>query len=180
MLYTKINPTGIDKPIQEAQKMLHEKLNPLWNTELSAYGRAYITKRIDGPTIPEVFVSDNDYKDVLGLDDSRFFFVQSPTSTKLDFKLYETDVDIYFIINLSEVKSTITHRADEEVHQNVDYILSQSSFDINSIEIGIDNFISDFNLTDMDNFKLADFQPYHIFKVACSVKYNLETTKCNI
>jgi hypothetical protein len=180
MLYTKTNPTGIDKPIQEAQKMLHDRLNTLWSINLSGYGRAYILKRKDGNTVPEVFVSDNDYKDILGLDDSRFFFVQSPTSEKLDFKVYETDVDIYFIIDLSKVKSTITHRADEEVHQNVDYILSQTSFDVNSIEIGIDNFISDFSIEDMDNFKLADFQPYHIFKMACSVKYNLETTKCNI
>lgn len=179
MLYTILDPTGVDVPIQKAQKVLHDKLNALYGVELSAYGRAYIKKK-NNIKIPEVFVDGVDYKDVLGYDDNRFFFVQSDSATNISSKWYETDVDIYFILNLKELKPSITHRADEEVHNDIDYILAQTKFEINSIETGIDNVLSDFSLSERDNFNYADFEPYHVFKFNCSIQYNLATTKCNV
>jgi len=180
MLYTKTKPTGIDKPIQETQKLLHDRLNSLWGIELKGYGRADLLKR-DDQVIPEVFVNGKDYEDILGLDDNRFFFVQDDKSESVDAKWYETDVNIYFILKLTDIKTNITHRADQEVHDDIINVLKQSSLDtVTSIETGIDNVISDFKITDMDNFNLSDFQPYHIFKVVTSVKYNLKTTNCNL
>lgn len=179
MLYTKTNPTGIDVPIQKAQKLLYNRLNTEWGIELSAYGRAYINKS-RGNKIPEVFVDGKDYKDVLGTDDSRFFFVASDSAQRYDNSLYETDVDIYFLIDLKSVKPSVNHRADEEVHNNVDYVLNHTDLTINSMETGIENVLSDFDLKDSDNFNYADFESYHVFKMECTVQYNLQTTKCNV
>jgi hypothetical protein len=179
MIYGKTNPTGIDVPIQKVQKLLHDRLNTKWSVEISAYGRAYILKK-GGLTIPEVFVDGGDYDDVLSLDDNRFFFIQSDSAIRYSNTLYETDVDIYFILNLKEIKPSINHRADEEVHNDIDYLLNQTEFTINSIETGITNVLSDFSIKDSDNFNLSDFEPYHVFKVMCTVQYDLQTTKCNV
>jgi len=179
MLYTKTNPTGIDVPIQKAQKLLHDRLNDLWCADLDAYGRAYVLDRGD-ITIPEVFVDGKDYKDVLGYDCNRLFFVQDDIVTKVSNKWYETNVAIYFILNLKEIKPTVTHRADEESHNDVDYILHRTDFNVISIETGIDNVLSDFSISNRDNFNYADFEPYHVFKFNCNIKYDLSTTKCNV
>ena len=178
MLYTKTEATGIDVEIQKAQRLLHDKLNVLWNTDISGYGRAYLLKR-GKQVLPEVFVNDIDYKDVLSLDSNRFFFIQSESSNKISNTRYECDVDIYFILNLKEVKATVDHRADEEVHSDVDYLLNQTYFDVKSLEIGIDNVIKDFKLDDRDNFNLSDFEPYHIFKYVCAIKYDISKKECN-
>lgn len=178
MLYTKTQASGIDVPIQKAQRLLHSKLNDLWGVDVKAYGRAYLSKR-GKQVLPEVFLNGKDYKDVLELEDNRFFFIQSESSNKISNTRYETDVDIYFILNLKEVKSSVEHRADEEVHKDVDYILNQTEFVVNSIEVGLDNVINDFKLNDRDNFNFSDFEPYHIFKVKCSVKYDLSKIECN-
>lgn len=177
MIYSKTNPTGVDVPIQKAQKKLHDTLNSQWGIELDAYGRAYLLDRGD-LTIPEVFVKDKDYKDVLELKSNRFFFVASNTATKTNHNWYETDVDIYFILNLKELKPSVSHRADQEVQDDADKVLSKTDFIISSIDTGINNVLSDFNISDRDNFKYADFEPYHVFKFSCSVNYNLQTKKC--
>lgn len=179
MIYTKTNPTGIDVPIQKAQKRLYEKLNAKWGVELSAYGRAYLHKK-GAHTLPEVFSGGVDYDDVLSIDDNRFFFTQDSSASRYDNNLYETDITVYFILNLKELKPSVTHRADEEVHNDVDYELNHTSIIINSIETGIDNVLSDFNIRDNDNFQFSDFEPYHVFKMDCTVQYKLETTKCNV
>jgi len=178
MLYKKTNQVGIDVEIQKAQTLLHDKLCSSWGADISAYGRVYLLKRKE-TIVPEVFVGGVDYKDVLSLDDNRFFFIQSNTSTRISNTRYECDVDIYFILNLKDVKSSINHRADEEVHRDVEYLLNQTYFETKSLEIGIDNVISDFKLEDRDNFNISDFEPYHIFKYVCSVKYDISKTGCN-
>ena len=76
MLYKKTNPVGIDVEIQKAQTLLHDKLSSDWGADINAYGRVYLSKRKD-VILPEVFVDGVDYKDVLSLDDNRFFFIQS-------------------------------------------------------------------------------------------------------
>ena len=178
MLYTKTLATGIDVEIQKAQRLLHDKLNVLWNTDISGYGRAYLLKR-SKQVIPEVFVDGKDYKDVLSLDDNRFFFVQSNSSDRVSNKRYESDIDVYFILNLKDVKPNVTHRADEEVHKDVDYVLNQSNLEIKSLEIGVDNVIKDFKIEERDNFNKSDFEPYHIFKFMCTVMYDITKTECN-
>lgn len=179
MLYTRLNPTGVDTPIQKAQKLLHDRLNDLWGVDLSAYGRAYIKKSKDN-VFPEVYIGGVDYKNVLGLDDNRFFFVQSDTAEKINNNWYETNVSIYFIVNLKELKPLINHRADEEVHNDVDYLLAKTDFENISLETGITKFLADFNISDTNNFNTADVEPNHVFKFNCSVKYNLVTTKCKV
>lgn len=178
MLYTKTEATGIDVEIQKAQRLLHDKLSVLWKTDVSGYGRAYLLKR-GKQVIPEVFVDGKDYKDVLGLDDNRFFFVQSNSSDKISNTRYECDVDVYFILNLKDVKPYVTHRADEEVHSDVDYVLSHTTFEVKSLEIGIDNVIKDFKIEERDNFNKSDFEPYHVFKYMCTVMYDITKKECN-
>lgn len=179
MLHTRTDPTGIDVPIQVAQKRLHDRLNELWGITLQAYGRAYLLKKED-KIIPEVFTSNQDYEDVLSLDDNRFFFVQKESSEKVDNKWFEGDVDVYFILKLDDIYKELDHRADEEAHRDVDHVLNQTKLNVETIEIGIDNVISDFKIRDHDNFNYSDFEPYHIFKLTCNVRYDLATAKCNV
>jgi len=179
MIYKKTNPTGVDYPIQKAQKKLHDSLNAKWGVDLDAYGRAYLLRRGD-IVVPEVFVEDKDYKDVLGYDTNRFFFTVGNTFSKYSQNWYETSVTIYFILKIKDIKPLVSHRADQEVQDDVDLVLRKTDLVIESIETGIDNVLSDFNISDRDNFRYADFEPYHTFKVNCNVRYNLKTTNCNV
>ena len=178
MNYTKTQVTGIDVPIQKAQKLLYDSLSVIWGTNLNGYGRVYLNNR-GKSIIPEVFLSGNDYKDVLSLDDNRFFFVKSDSATRISNTRYESDIDIYFIVNLKEVIGRDDYRSDEFVHSNVNTVLNRTDFHIKGIETGIDNIISVFKLEDRDNFNLSDLEPYHIFKVECAIKYDLSKTECN-
>lgn len=178
-LYTKISPKGIDIPIQQMQTHLFDELSDTWSTtSYSSFGRCYKnTHGLDGGLLPEVFAG-TDYFTLLDIDkgDAFSFFVDN-NKTAYEGGQYTTEVSIIFFCNLKKLKSSITHRADEEVRIDVQKILETRlfGFELIGIETGEDNVFSGF---DEDFIKNDDLQPYHCFKVNTILKYNINTN-CN-
>lgn len=172
MNYLKTSPQGIDKVIQEAQVLLYDELSTLWGVTLEGYGRVY-KKEKSGKIIPEVYIGKKEYSGtLLTTDKSKFFFSKSSSSEHRGLGFgYLTDVNIYFILDLSKVKPTVTHRADQEAQIDVVDILEMTGLVVTSIiDTEIDDVLREFKGSS-ENFK--DTQPYHVFKLECELVYDL-------
>lgn len=171
MNYLKTNPQGIDKAIQRAQVLLYDALNTLWGIELDGYGRVYKNEKSD-KVVPEVYKSENDYSGTLFTTEKAKFFFE--TSDKSDFShdtYFKSLIGVYFIVNLDTI-NIASHRADEEIRQNVFAVLRESPFrEMKSIEVGIKNVASNFTNILEGNTKWADKHPYHVFKIVSEVEY---------
>ena len=127
MNYTKENPIGIDAKIQSMQNVLYSELNTKWGlsggNSLDSYGRVYINNK-DGKKIPEFYDQDKEYGNVLVAETSKFFFIQRRVQTKQNVLQYKTVVELCFLVDLELLKSTVGHRADAEVHADVESVLT--------------------------------------------------------
>ncbi len=179
---TKTNPVGIDVPLQALQTILYTALNQLWSIELEAYGRVYINEN-DGVMIPEAFIAPEegqlqkaDYSGtLLTADVSKFFFIDY-NGKPLGNTMRQTKVDVCFIINLGDIYPNILHRADAEVHRDVEKLLKDASAlrvtDVDGPITGIKNVFKglDFKYTD-------DMQPKHVFKFTINLIYGLDQSQ---
>ncbi len=172
---------GIDKKIQALQLKLHTDLSSEWDTSLyDSYGRAYSVPLEKGGYKLELFnqiVDDethhgsNEYSGDIYISDKKaalsFFYVRDE---EYEDHQYESIVDIVFFVNLSLLKASITHRADEEVREDVLELLKTEplGFRIKSLVVGIDNVFSGM---DVSNIKYDNMQPYHVFKFVTIVKH---------
>lgn len=178
MNYTKSNPVGIDAKIQGMQSALYSQLNEKWglggSKVLDAFGRVYINVK-DGKKIPEFYFENKEYKNVLVAETSKFFFIQRKVQTKQNVAQYKTSIELCFLVDLELIKSTVGHRADAEVHADVESVLTTfPNVYIESLETEIRNVFSGLDYEETD-----DMQPYHAFKFNLSVFYSLdETCKC--
>ena len=152
----KSNPKGIDIEINSIQTKLYNKLG---YSAFDGYGRVYL---IDGK--PKFFVNGS-YKEVL-LDDKlngHFFFIED-SNTKKD-SIFETDVDIIFLLDLEKIKPNVNHRADEEVRVEILEVLEKCRrFHLEEITKGIDA-LNDFEHT------LIDMQPFHFISLKGNLQY---------
>lgn len=176
MLITKTSPTGIDNAIQKLQTDLHTKLVTLWgNSDLyECYGRCYKNKKDNG-YVAELFTSGNDYKDAYWNDSlNALSFFSVSDKVEADKGQAKTNVSIIFFVNLTKLKPTITHRADEEVRQDVILSIGTNSFGFHymGFETGIDNVLRDFPGSRKDDgLKAVDMQPIHAFRINLSLIY---------
>lgn len=174
MIYIKTNPVGIDLNIQKQQTLLYNKLSSLWDCDLTSYGRIY-KDEYKGIIKPLVYIGDADYKELL-FDDTikgvHFFFVDNDVTNKLVAKnMYESDVDIIFLINdIKSVKPTVLHFADEEIKEDIRKHI-YGDFQIESIIKGKDA-LDGFN-TD----KLHFTYPFYALKFSTKLKYH---SKCKL
>lgn len=168
----KTNPIGIDKPIQRAQVLLYDQLTALWGISLDGYGRVYKNEGKNGEVHPEVYVSGKDYSGTLfTVEGAKFFFETSDKSVHTHDTYFNSDISVYFIINIDDIKN-VAHRADEEIRQDVFSVLHNSPFrEIKSIEVGIKNVASSFTNIDEGKAKWFDKHPYHVFKIVSEVEY---------
>lgn len=165
-LYSKTNPVGIDRPINVLQDFLYQRLQSLWSlttSQINAFPRVY---RI-GQDIRH-FTSGKDYNPLdLLLEDKvpvQFFFLDNQSRTFDD--SWSTEVDVYFGVKLSVVKPSISHRADEEVKQDLYNILQQGSEGVVSIQ-----------QVDLNGFEeRMDMQPYHFFRFTLKLTYRYDKT----
>lgn len=175
---TKTNPIGIDAKIQSMQNVLFSQLNTKWaltgNNELDAYGRVYINSK-EGKKIPEFYNNNGEYENVLVAETSKFFFLQRKIQSKQNVLQYKTTVELCFLVDLELIKTTVGHRADVEVHADVESVLTTfPNVFIESLETEIRNVFIGLDYEETD-----DMQPYHAFKFNLSVFYSLdETCKC--
>ena len=169
---TKTNPIGLDAKIQSLQTRLFSQLNTLWgldaSNELDAYGRCYVIEQ-DGEKTARFFKTNKEYQIVSVPEKNKFFFLSRAIQKKVDTLRYETTVELIFLLNVSQLKPNIEHRADIEVQADVELILNQiDNVWCESIETGFENV-----LRGMKYNQESDMQPYHAFKFNLNILYNM-------
>lgn len=170
--YTKITPKGIDVNIQLLQQYLYTKLADTWDTtSYDSYGRCY-----NKDNMPQTYIGNDEYLPMLDVDNiSAFSFFIVNDDIDYEGGRYIAETDIIFFCNLNDL-SSVTHRADEEVHHDVMNLLEQKlyGYEVTGIVTGYDNVFEGFN---QDLIKNDDLQPYHCFRVKGIMKF-LYNTKC--
>jgi len=172
-LVTKIDPTGVDVPIDNLQKYIWQKMS--WsNFRYTSYPRAYKTETNDGNTY-EVFVNGKEYREVLYDDrvDVSTFFVADENLTKVNNQVYKTTIRLIVQINLSACYPDIPHRADEEATMELLKVLDVNywKYKVLNVRKGIRNVFRDINV---NGILFTDMQPFHIF----SVEMEVEPCRC--
>lgn len=171
----KTNPKGLDVIIYGVQKKLYDKLSVMWdNVELFGYDRCYVNNKNNVKTI-DYYISDNEYKNLVVAEENKFFFTAENEILNVGINYYETKIDLYFILNISEIKPNILHRADEEVRQDVLNVLqTMKDVSIEKVTTNIDNIFSKYFFN-----QITDLEPYHCFKISLNVhKYHLNNKLC--
>lgn len=159
---------GIDKQIEKAKVQILKKI-----PSLTGYGRAYLNLRDEIGVIPEVLTEGTkQYKEVLmntSIDGLCFFVVESDYTVTGN--TYNTvNVGLYFAVNLVKLYPTITERAIEYLHRDVQNALKHGKFNVTNITMGREAF-SGF----ADSFvKIGDnMQPYYLCKFTTTIEYNI-------
>lgn len=172
MNYLRHNPVGVDLEIGKIQSFLYDKIIYRWSLEdFNGYGRVYKNKKND-LIIPEYYVSEKEYEDVL-LDDRlngiMFFSPSDYTQVYGDLLIQECDVIFTFNLKCLEFSN---EREDEKIRQLVlgwlsDY-KSNKDF-VKQIETGLQNVYKEYN--GVANY-FYDMQNFHHFKVRIELRYN--------
>jgi len=120
------SPIGLQAIVNKLQVVLYEPLKATWNNaQLDGYPICY-SKEKDGKRTIEHFSSGVDYKNLIYAEENKFWFTNPYPITEVrnSSGIYETQLDLYFTVNLLEIKSQITtHRADYEARKDVIDIL---------------------------------------------------------
>lgn len=184
MIYLKENPIGIDAVLQQVQQGLYDNLQAIWGTELEVYGRSYLNEK-NGKSTIEAFIKDNDYSGNLIVGDkSKFFFLEQGYAVPNGLNRYTQEIDVIFILDLSKCKPSIAHRADAEVHADVEFELRKFSYlnlSIVSFATKIQNVFKEIRFRYMESldFKyIDDMHPFHTFKFKINVAYEMQQEYC--
>ncbi len=181
MLITKTNPVGIDVLIKRFQNHLHSRLITTWGLVSDdplyrCYGRCYRNQTRDG-YIAENYEGLNQYKEVYWDDSLKAIsFFGSAVRAENEQGKNVTNVHLVFFLNLAQIKASITHRADEEVHKDVLNAIGKNlhGFQVDSIETGLENVLREYpGSRREDRLKFIDMHPVHCFRINLSVSYNI-------
>ncbi|WP_177764011.1 hypothetical protein [Flavobacterium sp. I3-2] len=160
---------GIDIEIEKIRKHLLKHLNWLG---VEMFGRAYKNVSKDGKLIPEVYIGKGEYREVLtnDLKSVTVFFIDSDKHTKVNSLEMQTDLTVFFIVDLVKLKGNNHSRLDALVQQEVLSTLKQTTqFEISELSKGLDT-LKEF---DTSKIKLSDMQPYHVFSITGKIKYKI-------
>ena len=178
MLIVKDKPVGIDAAIQPLQKYLHAQLVKVWgltdDSVYQCYGRIYRNKK-DTQYIAEAYAGNNEYKEVYWNDElSAISWFGLSGKTTFD-KQNKTDVHLIFFVDLKKLKPTITHRADEEIRNDIQKLFGYSlfGFSYESVELWIDNVLREYPGSRRDDrLKAVDMHPVHCFRINLTCLYD--------
>lgn len=167
-LYYKATTHGLDKIIKSIQVSLQSKLK--WVGDVDIYGKLQKTER-NNNLMYEYWISNNDYKEVF-IDDKRAgiigFVVNNPR--RINGYWIECDCDCIATVDIKKIYNN-TSRYDEKAIQDLKTALEKSNYvlSINSIKEGIRDV---FNEISIERIKHRDMQPYFVFSVNFTIKYN--------
>lgn len=180
----KTTPKGIDIPIQGLQTVLYDLLKKQWPVDDSTFdchGRAYRNSNTDG-YIPEVFTGSastggKEYAEVF-FDDrlKALCFFGAGESEKYSSGSSVAKVYLIFMVDVSKLKPAIDHRADEEIHVDVEKICAQKrlGFTFTGLETGIDTVFREYSgWRKKDGIKSRDMHPLHCFRLNFDLLYNI-------
>lgn len=171
------NTTGLNCTIKDLQTDIYNALDDLYDFDIEGYGLIERTPK-DGRIIPEVWNEGTKQYDELYLDDSKpysFYFIDGTNHTTNDGIAYNAPLKIVVIVDLTEIDST--SRDQSRAHRDLSNIIFNDTcpFTIEGLEKTIDEVFAGFKT---DQIILDDMQPWHIFAIRGTVRYELKTT-CN-
>jgi hypothetical protein len=174
-LYLKDNPKGIDKVINDTNKIVFDALTELDWFDYNAYHRAYKNPTQEG-TIAEVFdIDSKDYSEVFfddRLDASSFFVIDDNIPTTDTGRIFDTTVSMIFQCDLSKIANAVEYRADEEIISQVVNALKGIKYgNISAIIRGIENVYSGFRT---EQIKYTDMNPFFCFRIDLDVNYQYD------
>lgn len=171
------NTVGIDTVLKSFQEDLYASLIKFL-TNVEGYGRVYKNELKEGGAVPEWYnETEGNYKEMY-LDSKKevaFYFIVGENHESEDGSYFTAPLKVVFIFNLSKVNTP--NRADAEAQKIAVSSIKKDveiAFDINGIEIGIDNVFSGFNTS---KIAFDNMQPFHIFSVNGTIGYYL-TQNC--
>lgn len=185
MLILKTDPVGIDYMIQQIMAEIHPRIMAAWDLDpeveienklFQFHGRSYRNQTSNG-FVAEVYTADNQYKEVYWNDALHgIAFFGTNGTEKHQIAGYETtQVHLVFFVNLDKIKPSITHRADEEVRNEVIKIISEENRDFifKSNDIWLENVLKEYpgSLRE-DRLKFVDMHPVHCFRLNFELNYN--------
>ncbi len=169
MVIVKENPKGIDAIIHYLQKGVDSLP---WGNLITVYPRCYRTYRNENDVIEHYF-SNGDYENVITAEGNKCFFVQTENDEREDNIHYSTTVEMFFILDLIQIKPLISHRADSEVRTDVlnqikkTNVYGSNVVSVDSVITGISNVFNGLRYKSND-----DVQPYHCFKIRLNITYD--------
>jgi hypothetical protein len=183
MIIKSPSPIGVDYIIQSFQAKLHEYLISTWaisDSDWLCYDRCYKNETIDG-AIPEVYNTKGNYSEILLNDKVKvqsFFGIDSEVVYDRDEAQNEVDIHLIFMVNLAKLKATDT-RPDERVRTEVQAYCNKGMFgmNLNGLQIGLEAIRADYSGFRVD--KLKDMQPFHIFRLNFTLRYDFNIHNCN-
>jgi len=166
-------PIGLPAIVNKLQVALYEPLKAKWNNaQLDGYPICY-SKTKDGKRTIEYFEGGIDSKNLIYAEENKFWVTVENTSlVKGMVNQHQATLNLYFTVNLTEVKSEITtHRATFEVQNDVLEILERqgSVIRVNNVVTDIENVYKGYSYNKGD-----DLQPYHCFKIVLNA-YNFRS-----
>jgi hypothetical protein len=172
MLIVKTNPVGRDKEIQRIQARVYHALVSAWgltddDTVYECYGRCYKNKEKNG-YVAEVFTAGKDYKEVYWNDNLRAIsFFREDDKVENALGEGKTRLALIFFVDLSKLKPSIAHRADEEVRLDV---IKLFGLELESVETGVDNVLREFSGTRKTDLAIkGDQHPVHCFRLNLNI-----------
>ncbi len=159
------SPIGLQAIVNKLQVALYEPLKATWNNaQLDGYPICY-SKEKDGKRTIEHFTSGVDYKNLIYAEENKFWFTieQKPSQVSGTINEYQSQLALYFTVNLAEIKPNITtHRADLEARADVLEILEKQGSVVRIVQTitEIDNVYKGYSYNKGD-----DLHPYHCFKI---------------
>lgn len=165
------NPKGIDRPIQEMQQLF---IANLWTTSNCDFFHRVFKNERNGNTIPEILIDGTHHYEEVKFNDRKHvtsWFDVSDTTNSYDAGQINQDVGVFFAVNLKALYPTLTHRAVEEAHLDVQKQLLRmpSEFEITGIVTG-EAAYGDYETSGLHDYNM---QPWHVFRFNCNVKYLL-------
>ncbi len=182
---------GIDRPIQNIQTLIYNRLSLVWgefgltSAQFQMYGRAYrnYSDKHSG-FIPQAYGSNGEYNNDLFFDDTLsallWFGVNDPDGVK-DGMQHTYNVSLYGFVNLDKLKpGNTTQRMDEAVINDVLRLIGVSKFGFTVTEVyrDIDSVLSKFGGAIKKNALNRDMQPFCGFRI--DMKNTLALDSCGL
>jgi hypothetical protein len=182
MLIQSSSPSGRNRYIQRLQAALYSSLKSKWgladdDTTYECYEAAYRnTDEKSGEYVAEIFTVGNEYKEVYWNDNlAAISFFSVGDNVTVEAGIHKVDVALIFFCNLVRLKPSISHRADEEVRQDVITLFGQGllGFAYKGYETSLTNVLREYPGSRRDDrLRVVDMQPVHCFRINLQLSYN--------
>lgn len=175
---------GIDRPIQNLQTLLYNRLSVMWGEfgltgdMFEMYGRTYRNYKEEG-YVPEAYVSNGNYSKDLFFDDTKsallWFGLNDPDKVSETEHTYS--VSLYGFVNLEKLKpGNSTQRMDEAVINDIVRLIGGGvfGFTVTGIYRDIDAVLSKYSGAIKKRALNQDMQPRCGFKIDLSIVLSLD------